>query len=112
MAYDLDTADRIRALIGPRQDLREKRMFGGLAFLVSGNLAVGLMGTVEGLIVRVDPAEQPRLRGLQGVGPFLMREREATGWVVVDLTRVRATRDLARWVARGLATADALPPKP
>lgn len=111
VAYDLDTAERVRAIIGPRPDLREKSMFGGLAFMVSGNLAIGLMGSMEGLIVRVDPADQPRLRSLKGVGPFVMRGREAKGWVVVDLARLRSTRDLSRWVERGLAFVDTLPAK-
>jgi TfoX/Sxy family transcriptional regulator of competence genes len=108
VAYDEELADRIREIIGPRRNLREQRMFGGVAFMVSGNLAVGLMGTSERLIVRIDPKEQDRLMGLKGAGPFEMRGRAMRGWLTVETSALCATRDLERWVRRGVAWAESL----
>ena len=110
MAYDEDLANRIRELLGGEADVEEQRMFGGLAFLAGGNMAVAVSGQ-GGLMVRVEPAETDRLVEQAGVRPFEMRGRPLDGWVRVDAGAVGAEADLAAWVQRGLAYARALPRK-
>jgi TfoX/Sxy family transcriptional regulator of competence genes len=110
MAYDEDLANRIRELIGGDPDLTEKRMFGGLAFLVGGNMAVAASGQ-GGLMVRVDPAETDALVAKAHARPFEMRGREMQGWLRVDSEGVRTKRQLEPWVRRGAAYARSLPPK-
>ncbi len=111
MAYDHDLADRVRELMPVDADHDEKAMFGGLAFLVGGNMAVAVSGR-GGLMVRIDPADNERLRRSKGVGPMVMAGRETDGWVRVDADAVRTTRQLTRWVGIGLAYALTLPAKP
>lgn len=108
MAYDEDLADRVRELVAGTDDLAEQRMFGGLAFLVHGNMAVAASGG-GGLLVRVDPDGADAWAGDDRVTPMVMRGREMRGWlrVVGDLD----ARDLELWVSRGLAYARSLPPK-
>ncbi len=110
MAYDEELAARVRELVGSERGVEEKRMFGGLAFLLGGNMAVAVSGQ-GGLLVRVPPDETDEL--LQGahVSPMVMAGREARGWVRVEAAGVRTTRQLQRWVARGVGHARALPPK-
>ena len=110
MAYDHDLADRVRELMPVDADHDEKAMFGGLAFLVGGNMAVAVSGR-GGLMVRIDPADNERLRRSKGVGPMVMAGRETEGWVRVDADAVRTTRQLTRWVGIGLDHASTLPPK-
>ena len=110
MAYDEDLANRIRSLLAGERGLTEKRMFGGLGFLVDGNLAVSASGR-GGLLVRVDPAETDRLLSRAHVGPFETRGRPLDGWLRVDTEGVRTKRQLEPWVTRGLAYARSLPPK-
>jgi TfoX/Sxy family transcriptional regulator of competence genes len=110
MAYDEELADRIRTLLGPVPDIREKRMFGGLAFLAGGNMAVAASGK-GGLMVRVDPEEADALLAEPGAGPFEMRGRPVGGWLRVDAGAVRDERVLADWVDRGMDYARSLPPK-
>ena len=110
MALDEDLANRIRELIGARPDVEEKRMFGGLAFLVDGHLAVAASGR-GGLMVRVEPDDTPALLRRAHVGPFEMRGKELTGWVRVDDDGIRTKRQLGAWVQRGVASARSLPPK-
>ncbi len=110
MAYDEDLANRIRELIAGDSDVTEKRMFGGLAFLVAGNMSVAASGQ-GGLMVRVDPEESDALMGKPHTRPFEMRGREMRGWVRVDAEGVRTKRQLAPWVERGVAYARSLPPK-
>ena len=110
MAYDEDLADRIRELITDTPDVAEKRMFGGLAFLVAGNMAVAASGQ-GGLMVRVDPEETDALLEEPHAGPFEMRGRPVDGWVRVDAAGVGAKRQLEPWVRRGVAYARSLPPK-
>ena len=110
MAYDDDLANRIRELLGGEADIEEQRMFGGLAFLAGGNMAVAASGQ-GGLMVRVEPEETDRLVEQPGVRPFEMRGRPLDGWVRVDADAVQAEADLAAWVQRGLAYARALPRK-
>jgi TfoX/Sxy family transcriptional regulator of competence genes len=110
MAYDEDLANRIRELIAGDADVTEKRMFGGLAFLVAGNMAVAASGQ-GGLMVRVDPAETEALVAKPHAGPFEMRGRAMPGWLRVDAEGVRTKRQLEPWVRRGVAYARSLPPK-
>jgi TfoX/Sxy family transcriptional regulator of competence genes len=110
MAYDEDLANRIRELIGTEPDLTEKRMFGGLAFLIGGNMSVAASGQ-GGLMVRVDPAEGEALAAKPNAGPMVMRGREMAGWLRVGDEGVRTKRQLEPWVRRGVAYARSLPPK-
>ena len=100
MAYDLDLADRIRALVADEPDLVEQPMFGGLAFLVGGNMAVAASGQ-GGLMVRVDPTRSDELVATTLARPMEMRGRPMRGWLRVDSASVRTTRQLSTWVSRG-----------
>ena len=106
MAYDEALADRIRELIGRERDLTEKKMFGGLAFLVDGNMAVAASGQ-GGILVRVDPAESAELVSATGAEEMVMRGRAMAGWLRVE----PAEDELPEWVERGVAYARSLPPK-
>ena len=110
MAYDEDLADRIRELIASEPDLTEKKMFGGLAFLIGGNMSVSASGQ-GGLMVRVDPDATRNLLAEPHVKPFEMRGRQMDGWLRVAPEGVRTKRDLEPWVRRGVAYARSLPPK-
>src|SRR5579884_872767 len=101
MAYDEALADRIRALLGGRAGLTEKKMFGGLAFLVGGNMAVAASGR-GGLLVRVDPEQSDELVATTPAEPMEMRGREMTGWLRVDTADVSDEAALAEWVERGV----------
>jgi hypothetical protein len=106
MAYDEGLATRVREVLGDRPGLVEKQMFGGLAFLVGGNMACGVRG--EDLIVRV--AADAAL-GEPGARPFDLTGRPMKGWLLVDPDGHAEDEDLRRWVDRGLAYAGSLPPK-
>jgi TfoX/Sxy family transcriptional regulator of competence genes len=110
MAYDEDLANRIRELIAGDPAVTEKQMFGGLAFLVGGNMAVSA-SSQGGLMVRVDPDETDALLAKPSARPFEMRGREMQGWLRIDPEGVRSKRQLEPWVARGLAYARSLPAK-
>jgi hypothetical protein len=110
VAYDEELAARIRKLVGGEPGLAEKKMFGGLAFLVGGNMAVAASGQ-GGLLVRVDPAESDELVAGSNARPMEMRGREMAGWLRVDPEDVRTEADLEEWVARGTAYARSLPAK-
>ncbi|MGH1491647.1 MAG: TfoX/Sxy family protein [Acidimicrobiales bacterium] len=110
MAYDEDLAERVRELIGGDPAVTEKKMFGGLAFLVGGSMAVGA-GSQGGLMVRVDPASIGALLKRSGASQMEMRGRPMKGWVLVDAERLRTKRQLAPWVQRGMDFARSLPPK-
>ena len=110
MAYDEDLADRIRALIGAEPGLSEKRMFGGLAFLVNGNMSVSASGQ-GGLLLRADPARSAEYLAEPGVSLAVMGGREMAGWLRVDSGTVAADEALHRWVAVGVAYARTLPSK-
>ena len=110
MAYDEDLAARIRAVLGAEPDLTEKRMFGGLAFLIGGRLAVVARGG-GGLMVRVDPAQSVELTGLAGVERMVMRGRPMDGWLDIGTDQVSADSALRSWVERGVASARAQGPK-
>ena len=110
VAYDEELADRIRALIGSEPALTEKKMFGGLAFLVGGNMAVGASGQ-GGILVRVDPAQSDELVETTNARLMEMRGRSMQGWIRVDADDLRTERELSEWVERGAAYARSLPPK-
>jgi len=110
MAYDEDLANRIRELIGAERDLDEKAMFGGLAFLIAGNMAIAASGQ-GGLLVRVDPDETEGLLAKPHAHPFEMRGREMRGWLRVDAEGAGTKRGLEPWVKRGVAYARSLPAK-
>ena len=110
MAYDEDLADRIRELIASQADLTEQKMFGGLAFLIGGNMAVAASGQ-GGVLVRVDPAESNALVATTSARPMEMRGREMPGWLRVDPGDLRTKRQLAKWVELGTTYARSLPAK-
>ena len=110
MAYDEDLANRIRELIAGDPPAIEKRMFGGLAFLVGGHMAVAASGQ-GGLMVRVDPEQTEALLAEPSAQPMVMRGREMAGWLRVDEDGVRTREQLEPWVRRGVAYAQSLPPK-
>jgi TfoX/Sxy family transcriptional regulator of competence genes len=110
MAYDEDLANRIRELVSMEPGLSEKRMFGGLAFLIDGNMSVSVSGQ-GGLLLRVDPAETAALLRSEHTRPFEMRGRVMQGWLRIDAAGVRNKRELKRWVARGVNYARSLPCK-
>jgi TfoX/Sxy family transcriptional regulator of competence genes len=110
MAYNGELADRIRELTAGESGVTEKRMFGGLAFLIDGNMSVAASGQ-GGLMVRVDPGEIDALLEEPHAQPFVMRGREMKGWLRVDDEGVRTIRQLEPWVTRGVAYARSLPPK-
>ena len=110
MAYDERLAERIRALLADEAGLTEQKMFGGLGFLIGGNMAVGVSGQ-GGILVRVDPAESDELVASTGAYPMEMRGRSMAGWLRVDPEHVDTAKQLEPWVSRGAAYARALPPK-
>ena len=110
MAYDERLAARIRDAVQGEPGLTEKRMFGGLAFLVCGNMAVSASGQ-GGLLLRVDPKRTEALVDGQQVRRFEMRGREMDGWLRVDAEAVKTDAELSRWVEHGLGYARSLPPK-
>lgn len=110
MAYDEDLANRVRELVADQEGVTERKMFGGLAFLIAGHMGVSVSGR-GGLLLHVDPAETESLLAKPHAEPFEMRGRVMDGWVRVDAEGVRTKRQLARWVARGVAHARTLPPR-
>ena len=106
MAYDEQLAARIRERVAGEPGVTEKMMFGGLAFLVGGNMAVAASGQ-GGLLVRVDPQESEALVASSDARPMEMRGREMPGWLRVD----PPDDELASWVDRGVSFARSLPPK-
>src|SRR4030081_2931041 len=110
MAYDEKLAERIRDLMAEQPDLTEKKMFGGLAFLIAGNMAVAASGQ-GGLMVRVDPAEGDKLITTTPARPMEMRGRSMNGWLRLDSDDVRLNRQLEKWVTMGVGFAKTLPRK-
>ena len=110
MAFDPELADRIRELIAAERGVDEKRMFGGLAFLVNGNMSVA--ATREGgLMVRVPIEESAQLLRRDHVEPMVMGGREMRGWLRVGTDGLKTKRQLQGWVTRGVGFAKTLPPK-
>ena len=110
MAYDEELASRIRELAGGESELTEKKMFGGLAFLIGGNMAVAASGQ-GGILVRVDPAESDSLVETTNARLMEMRGRQMQGWLRVGAEDLRTKRQLAKWVELGTTYARSLPPK-
>jgi TfoX/Sxy family transcriptional regulator of competence genes len=110
MAYDEELAHRIRELLAGEPGLTEVAMFGGLAFLLDGNMAVAASGQ-GGLLVRVDPDAGDELLSSPQVSAMVMRGREMKGWLRVDAEALRRKRELAAWVKRGAHFARSLPAK-
>jgi hypothetical protein len=110
MAYDEDLAHRIRELVASEKGLTEQKMFGGLAFLINGNMAVSASGQ-GGLLLRVNPDETATLLEKPHAAPFVMRGRSMDGWMRVDAEGVRTKRQLEPWVKRGVTYARSLPRK-
>jgi hypothetical protein len=108
--YDEELADRIRELVGSKSDLTEQKMFGGLAFLIGGNMAIAASGQ-GGVLVRVDPAQSDVLVATTNAHLMEMRGRQMQGWLRVDSDDVRTRRELAKWVELGTAYARSLPAK-
>jgi hypothetical protein len=110
MTYDEQLADRIRAAIEGEPGLSEKKMFGGLAFLVRGNMAVAASGQ-GGLMVRIDPADADELTEGEHVERMEMRGRAMAGWLRVGVEAVGTAEELQAWVDRGVEHARSLPAK-
>jgi TfoX/Sxy family transcriptional regulator of competence genes len=110
MAYDENLAERIRVLATDEPGLTEKRMFGGLAFLINGNMAIAASGQ-GGILVRVDPEESDHLVDTTAAEVAVMRGRPMAGWLRVQPKHLRTGRDLGSWVARGVTYAGSLPAK-
>jgi TfoX/Sxy family transcriptional regulator of competence genes len=110
MAYDETLAAQIRELVSDEPGLTERKMFGGLAFLIGGNMAVAASGQ-GGILVRVDPDESDGLIEKTNAHHMVMRGRSMRGWVRVDPEHLRARAELERWVEVGMTCARALPEK-
>jgi TfoX N-terminal domain len=109
MAYDEGLARRIRDLIGPDPELTEKKMFGGLAFLIRGHLAISASGH-GGALVRVDPARTDEVVSKSKATIAVMQGREMEGWLRVAAEHLATDDDLSPWVEMGIAHARSLPP--
>ncbi|MDE3111551.1 MAG: TfoX/Sxy family protein [Chloroflexota bacterium] len=110
MAHDEDLAARLRALLSGERGVTEKRMFGGIAFLVNGNMAIAASAK-GGLLVRADPADGDRLVASGKARPMTMRGRAMTGWLRVDAASVRTKAQLTTWAKGATAYARSLPAK-
>ena len=111
MAYDEDIANRIRELIGGERDLTEQKMFGGLAFLIGGHIAIGASRD-GGLLVRANPEDTDALIAKGKAEPAVMRGRTMSAFLRVTPDKVKTKRQLQAWTDRGVAIARTLPPKP
>jgi len=110
VAYDTELVERIRELLAPERRVDEKRMFGGLAFLINGHMAVAASGQ-GGLLVRVPPDETDKLLDRAHVSPMVMAGREARGWLRVESDGLKTKRQLHGWVNRGVKHVRSLSPK-
>jgi hypothetical protein len=110
MAYDEELADRIRAEVAGEKNLTVQKMFGGLAFLIGGHMAVSASGQ-GGLMLRCDPGDTEALLGEPGAEPMVMRGKEMQGWLRVQAAAVEDDGALRTWVGRGASYARSLPPK-
>jgi TfoX/Sxy family transcriptional regulator of competence genes len=110
MAYDEELADRIRELLDGEPHLKEQKMFGGLAFLIGGNMSVAASGN-GGLLVRADPQESDELVSTTNAELMEMRGRQMAGWLRVASEDVETNDELSTWVDIGRSYARSLPPK-
>jgi TfoX/Sxy family transcriptional regulator of competence genes len=109
MAYDEGLAERIRAHLSTRADVSERKMFGGIAFMVGGNMAVGVTG--DELMVRLDPADGDKALAEDGVRTMDMTGRPMKGWILVSPDRTADEAGLSEWVEAGADYAASLPAK-
>ena len=109
MAYDEALAERVKSIIEPRGALTERKMFGGIAWMVGGNMACGVMG--DDLCVKLSEEDAQDALGEDGTRPFEMRGRQAKAFVIVEGTKVADDAELARWVDAGADHAASLPAK-
>lgn len=109
MAFDEILADRVRDALSPHADLTERKMFGGIAFMISGNMAVGVIG--DDLMVRLDPADAEKALSESHARPMDFTGRPMKGMIYVDPTGTDADADLTAWVDAGADFAASLPPK-
>jgi len=110
VSFDEELAGRVREQLAGAPGLTEKKMFGGLAFLVGGNMAVSASGQ-GGLLLRADPEQTAELTAGPAASVAVMRGRPMPGWLRVGAEHVRTARELAEWVDRSVAFARTLPPK-
>ena len=110
MAYDEDLANRIRELVADEPGVTEKKMFGGLAFLIGGNMAVAASGQ-GGILLRVDPGESDALAARPHAEAAVMRGRPMAGWLRIAPEGLKTKRQLERWVRRGVGYSKSLPSK-
>ena len=110
MSYDDRLAERIRELLDPESGVSEKRMFGGLAFLIDGNMAVAA-SSKGGIMVRVPPEETDQLLARAHTAPMEMSGRHTRGWIRVSADGVPGKRELKSWVDKGVGFARSLPAK-
>ncbi|MDQ4503066.1 TfoX/Sxy family protein [Sinomonas sp. ASV322] len=110
MAYDELLADRIRGVLIGKADFTEKKMFGGLAFLIGGNMAVSASGN-GGMLLRAEPEASDELCATTGVERAVMRGKAMDGWLRVADEAIDTDEDLERWVQVGIDYASSLPPK-
>lgn len=109
MAYDEALADRVRERLGDNPEISERKMFGGIAFMLSGNMAVGV--SKEDLMVRIDPDDQDEALAQPGVRVFDMTGRPMKGWILVAPEATEEDNGLQKWIDAGLDFAGSLPPK-
>jgi TfoX/Sxy family transcriptional regulator of competence genes len=109
MAFDEALADRVRDVLAPRADLGERKMFGGIAFMIGGNMAVGVIG--DDLMVRLEPADAERALAEPHTRPMDFTGRPMKNMVFVDPAGTASDDDLASWVDAGADFASSLPPK-
>jgi TfoX/Sxy family transcriptional regulator of competence genes len=110
MAYDEEFAHRLREQLADESDVTERAMFGGLAFMLAGNMAVGITSREE-LMVRVGPEESDAALARPHTRVFDMTGRPMKGWILIDTEGFATKRQLGAWVRRGVAFARTLPPK-
>lgn len=112
MAYDEELAERVRDLVAGERGVSEKRMFGGLAMLIDGNMAVAVRGQ-GGLLVRLitDDAAYDKVLAEKGAAEAIMRDRPMRGWIAVEESACTKPADLKKWVGRGVTSARTLPRK-
>jgi TfoX/Sxy family transcriptional regulator of competence genes len=110
MAYDENLADRMRELLGGEDGFSEQKMFGGLGFMIGGNMAVAASGQ-GGALVRVDPEQSEKLVATTKARPMEMRGKEMAGWLRVSSEDLRTKQQLAKWVKIGVTYARSLPAK-
>ena len=109
MAYSEELADRVRDVLGDRGGVTERKMFGGVAWMIEGNMACGVLG--DGVLVRLEREDVARALAEPHVGPMEFTGRRMSGFVVVDEAGVAEEADLVRWVDSGTDYAASLPAK-